>query len=115
MLDSAVFVDVGLKLIVNRRRPPAPLVDKALTSFPGGHVSHVIVLFGLVPFLLWALTGRKAYLLAGFVLFAVVVRAVAVIRVGLGARWPSDVIVGLLIGVSLLLGAEENSDFKVGV
>jgi len=107
LVGSAVVVDIGLKLIVDRSRPTNPVVSTALGSFPSGHVIHAVVLFGLVPFLLWALSGRKIFLQAGFVVFSVVVFGVALSRVALGAHWPSDVIVSSLIGASLLLGAEQ--------
>jgi undecaprenyl-diphosphatase len=76
-------------------------------SFPSGHVIHAVIIFGLVPFLLWILTNRPAVLRLGFVVFAVVVLFVAWSRVRLGAHWPSDVIASLFIGASLLLGAEQ--------
>jgi membrane-associated phospholipid phosphatase len=107
LLSSAFIVDIGLKLIVDRPRPPDPLVGTALASFPSGHVIHVVVLFGLVPMFLWALTNRRSYLRAGFAVFTVVVLSVALSRVALGAHWPSDVIVSVFIGISLLLGAEK--------
>lgn len=107
LISSAFIVDIGLKLIVDRPRPPDPLIGTALASFPSGHVIHVVVVFGLVPMFLWALTHRRSYLRAGFVVFTVVVLGVAISRVALGAHWPSDVIVSMLIGISLLLGAEK--------
>ncbi|MFV2000149.1 MAG: phosphatase PAP2 family protein [Acidimicrobiia bacterium] len=107
LVGSAVVVDIGLKLIVDRSRPSDPVVSTALGSFPSGHVIHAVVLFGLVPFVLWAFTGRKMILQAGFVVFTLVVLGVPLSRVALGAHWPSDVIVSLLIGASLLLGAEQ--------
>jgi len=106
LIAAALSADVVLKIVVDRVRPPNPAVDTGLGSFPSGHVIHAVVIFGLVPFLLWVLTRRRALLRAGFAVFAVVVLSVAVSRVRLGAHWPSDVISSVFIGSSLLLGAE---------
>ena len=107
LLAAAFVVDITLKLVVDRPRPPNPLVGTALGSFPSGHVIHAVVLFGLVPMLLWVVTNRRSLLRFGFVVFAVGVSAVAISRVSLGAHWPSDVIVSVFIGLSLLLSAEK--------
>jgi undecaprenyl-diphosphatase len=107
LIASAFAADILLKLIVDRSRPPNPAIDTALGSFPSGHVIHAVVIFGLVPFLLWTLTNRRLFLQLGFVVFTVVIAAVAVSRVRLGAHWPSDVITSFFIGASLLLAAEQ--------
>ena len=106
LVATALTVDIVLKLVVDRTRPSGSVVDTALGSFPSGHVIHAVVIFGLVPMLLWALTNRRSLLRLGFAVFTVVVVAVAVSRVRLGAHWPSDVIASFFIGASLLLGAE---------
>ncbi len=107
LMAAAFVVDITLKLVVDRPRPPNPLVGTALGSFPSGHVIHAVVLFGLVPMLLWVVTNRRSLLRFGFAVFALGVSAVAISRVSLGAHWPSDVIVSVFIGLSLLLGAEK--------
>jgi len=106
LVASAVTVDILLKLVVDRSRPLDPVVDTGLGSFPSGHVIHAVVIFGLLPILLWAVTQSRAYLVAGFAIFGVSVVAVAASRVALGAHWPSDVIASFFIGASLLLGAQ---------
>lgn len=106
LITAAQLADVVLKLIVDRARPSDPLVSTTLGSFPSGHVIHAVVVFGLVPFLLWVLTQRRGLMRFGFALFGIVVVLVAISRVRLGAHWPSDVISSVLIGMSLLLGAE---------
>jgi len=106
LIAAALTVDIALKLVVDRARPPDAAVGTALGSFPSGHVIHAVIIFGLVPFLLWVVTNRRVFLRVGFVLFAIVVVTVAVSRVRLGAHWPSDVVAGFFIGASLLLGAE---------
>jgi undecaprenyl-diphosphatase len=107
LIAAALTADIVLKLVVDRARPPNPAVDTALGSFPSGHVIHAVVIFGLVPFLLWILTNRRLFLRTGFAVFTIVVVSVAVSRVRLGAHWPSDVIASFFIGASLLLAAEQ--------
>ena len=106
LVASAVVVDIVLKLVVDRPRPRNPVVDTGLGSFPSGHVIHAVVIFGLIPIVLWAVTKSRGYLIFGFAVFGVAVLAVAVSRVALGAHWPSDVVASFLIGASLLLGAQ---------
>ncbi len=107
LVAAALTVDIALKLVVDRPRPPNPAVNTEFGSFPSGHVIHAVVIFGLVPFLLWILTNSPALLRLGFVVFAVVALSVALSRVRLGAHWPSDVIASFFIGASLLIGAEQ--------
>ncbi len=107
LVAGALTIDIVLKVVVDRPRPPNPAVNTEFGSFPSGHVLHAVVIFGLVPFLLWILTNRSELLRLDFVVFAVVVLSVALSRVRLGAHWPSDVIVSFFIGASLLIGAEQ--------
>lgn len=106
LVASATAIDITLKLIVDRPRPSNPLVSTGLSSFPSGHVIHAVVIFGLLPILLWALSESQTYLKVGFAVFSVAVTAVAVSRVALGTHWPSDVVGSFFIGASLLLGAQ---------
>ena len=105
-MAAALAADVVLKVLVDRPRPPNPAVSTQLGSFPSGHVIHAVVIFGLVPLLLWMVTDRSLFLNLGFVVFLIVVISVAVSRIRLGAHWPSDVVASFFIGVSLLLAAE---------
>ena len=104
---AALTTDLVLKLVVERPRPPNPAVSTQLGSFPSGHVIHAVVVFGLVPLVLWTLTNSRLFLRIGFALFFFVVALVAFSRVRLGAHWPSDVVSSFFIGGSLLLAAEQ--------
>ncbi|RLE11945.1 MAG: hypothetical protein DRJ28_09875 [Actinobacteria bacterium] len=106
LVASATVVDIVLKLVVDRPRPMNPVVGTGLGSFPSGHVIHAVIIFGLVPMLLWTLTNSRTYLRVGFTVFGLAVTSVAVSRVALGAHWPSDVVASFFIGASLLLGAQ---------
>lgn len=107
LIAAALSTDIVLKILVDRPRPPDPAVSTQLGSFPSGHTIHAVIIFGLVPLLLWLLTNRILFLRLGFALFTVVVVSVAVSRVLLGVHWPSDVIASFFIGASLLLAAEQ--------
>jgi undecaprenyl-diphosphatase len=106
LVASALAVDIVLKLVVDRPRPLDPVVGTGLGSFPSGHVIHAVVIFGLLPILVWAVTKSRAYLVAGFAVFGVAVVSMPASRIALGAHWPSDVVASFLIGASLLLGAQ---------
>lgn len=72
-------------------------------SFPSGHASKTIAIYGLLT-VLWIRASRTdaEKLLAGTVL-AAIVSAVAVGRTAMGVHWPSDIIGGLIVGGTWLL------------
>lgn len=107
LVASAVLADVLLKLLVDRPRPAGQQVSTHLGSFPSGHTIHAVVIFGLVPLVLWVLTNRITVLRAGYAVSAIVVIVVAWSRIRLGAHWPSDVLASFFIGASLLIAAEQ--------
>ena len=89
-----------LKSLVDRPRPPAPLVGTDSASFPSGHaiaaaVSAAGIVIALLP------PGRqrlKWEIYAGLITFVM-----AMSRVYLGVHWLSDVVAGSLIGLGLAL------------
>ena len=72
-------------------------------SFPSGHVAQTISLYGLFVYF-WARASRRwSERLFALALLIVVVVAVGLARLRLGAHWPSDIGAGALIGVAWLL------------
>jgi undecaprenyl-diphosphatase len=102
----ASIVNVSLKVIIDRPRPESSLVDTALPSFPSGHVIESVLFFGLLPPVLWILTGRRTVFRGGVAALIVGVPLVAASRIALGAHWPSDVIGSAFVGAALLLATE---------
>lgn len=101
-----VVLDVTLKTIVDRPRPPDPVVGTALGSFPSGHALTGIVVFGLLPPALWV-AFRSRWLFWLSVPLSVGGGLLVVFsRVYLGAHWPSDVVASLFLGASVLLLTE---------
>lgn len=105
-LVLGVLLDVVLKVVVDRPRPPEPIVGTALGSFPSGHAITAVIAFGLLPPVVW-IVFRVPVLFWASIPIAVLVGVLVVIsRVYLGAHWPSDVTASLFIGLSVLLLTE---------
>lgn len=101
-----VVLDVTLKVIVDRPRPPASLVGTALGSFPSGHALTGVIFFGLMPPAIWIALRRRLVFWVSVPLAVLAGLFVVMSRVYLGAHWPSDVVASMFIGASVLLFTE---------
>ena len=87
---------------VERARPEVGIKAGELASFPGGHLNEQTIMLGLLPLIVYVLTGRWWLLLA--------LRVVAVGALGLiladalrrADHWPSDNLAGLMIGLAMV-------------
>jgi undecaprenyl-diphosphatase len=99
-------IGVGAKLVVQRERP---IVDDSVPhaqgySFPSGHALNITLAASVMVFLLWPLlsvTGRRI----GIAVAALVVVAVGLDRVFIGAHFPSDVVAGFILGVGIVFSS----------
>jgi membrane-associated phospholipid phosphatase len=98
VLVGVVAMNNGLKLIVDRERPPVPhLVGTSGSSFPSGHSAAAAAAwfaFALVISRHWARRGRAA----AAAVAAVIAIAVAASRALLGVHWLTDVVAGVMVG-----------------
>jgi len=98
----------GLKLLVGRERPEFadPIYVSDSLSHPSGHSSGIVTLVGLLLVAFLRLQRRRTrwLTLTGAVLL---VLAVGLTRMALGAHYPSDVLAGYALGAGwvLVLGA----------
>ncbi|MFD4432398.1 phosphatase PAP2 family protein [Nocardia sp. NPDC058497] len=101
LAGSSFTVNLVLKSLIPRRRPPAELmphsrrlIDQPFSSsFPSGHSANAAAFATAV-----ALESPRTALA-----IAPVAAAVAYSRVHTGAHWPSDVLVGAAVGTSVAL------------
>lgn len=95
-----------IKILIERPRPSADLVDVARVSggfsFPSGHVMSAVVLWGFVLFASRVI--RQQTLRLSVQLFSVAMIALMGLqRVYAGAHWPTDVIAAYLWGAVAVL------------
>jgi membrane-associated phospholipid phosphatase len=89
-----------LKALIDRPRPPDPLVDTSSASFPSGHaIAASVTALALVVVLVPPGRRRTRWTVAA-ALFAAMV---AMSRTYLAAHWASDVVAGAAIGTGLAL------------
>jgi membrane-associated phospholipid phosphatase len=90
---------------VHRPRPPVPELDVAppTSSFPSGHTAAALALYGgIAILLLWIYGRRRATRVTAVVLFCIPV-AVGLSRLYRGMHYPTDVLMGALMGGLWLL------------
>lgn len=103
---GGLAVNVLLKFVIGRPRPPDALTGTMLDSFPSGHTIQAVVALGMLPPIVYALTGRRAAAFITTGVAAVGVIGVGISRIVLAAHWPSDVVGGVVVGLVVLLVAE---------
>ncbi|WP_169727867.1 phosphatase PAP2 family protein [Desulfovibrio inopinatus] len=100
-----------VKWLVKRPRPSGAVYSESFYSFPSGHASIAMALYGFFVYLL--LTRRKTGVSGGgivvqwgLVVFAVLIVALGVSRLYLGVHYPTDVVAGYVLGgICLVVGA----------
>jgi len=114
----AGLLEVAYKHFLLHPRPPRPHADgpsiTALlsgpggvlqSSYPSGHLLRAVIVYGLLAFVVSRLTAPRWAGRLAISLTAVMIATMAFDRLYLGVHWESDVVGGLLLGGSALVGA----------
>jgi undecaprenyl-diphosphatase len=89
-----------VKSLVDRPRPPSPLIGTSAASFPSGHaIAGAVTAFGLVVVIVPA--SPRRWMAIG--LAAAFAGLMAISRTYLAAHWVTDTIAGVCIGTGLAL------------
>jgi undecaprenyl-diphosphatase len=93
-------------LVWDRPRPTlvyGGIAAPGFHAFPSGHVAQTIAVYGLLTYFWVAATRYRLERCCAILLCSVLISAVALARIRLGAHWPSDVIAGGLLGCTWLV------------
>jgi membrane-associated phospholipid phosphatase len=101
-LGSSWLLTHAIKFIVGRPRPTPGVVEVYAyhgdRSFPSGHVTSYIALYGFLFYLIYTLMRPSPLRSALLVVFGALIGLVGLSRVYLGAHWASDVFGGYCFG-----------------
>jgi undecaprenyl-diphosphatase len=101
MAANVTLVEI-IKMLVHFPRPLNGILTIQGFSFPSGHVTNTVVLFGLLTYFAWN-HWKSSILRILWSLFSVVIAIVVGLdRVYLNVHWFSDVLGAYLLGVFLL-------------
>jgi len=93
---------VGIKVLVDRPRPSADLVNVINQlkdySFPSGHVLFFTTFFGFLLFLAYILLKNAWWRTCLLVILVIMVALIGPSRIYVGQHWASDVVGAYLIG-----------------
>jgi membrane-associated phospholipid phosphatase len=102
---GAGLLDAALKLWFHRDRPSVTwaLAHEATFSFPSGHATLSLVVYGMLLYLILRLSRSRLLDVAATLIAAPLILAIGVSRVYLGVHYPSDILAGYLAGAIWLL------------
>src|SRR5918994_3033823 len=105
VMIATSLTTTAIKIALGRGRPEWQDATDLLSSksFPSGHASSSAALAGILIFLAWSFLRRPAARWAVTVLALGMWVAVCLDRVLLGRHYPSDVVAGSILGVSMVL------------
>jgi undecaprenyl-diphosphatase len=103
MLLSFTSIEL-VKLVMHKARPPNMLIIVSGYSFPSGHATMSVVLFGLIIYLILKHIKNRYYKLIMTSISSVMILLIGYSRIYLNVHWFSDVIGGYALGMFLLSG-----------
>ena len=100
---GSLLVNAAMKLLFQRPRPSVPwAVAPSDYSFPSGHTMNSVAFYVALAIIVWSIRGRRPGTIA-VVLAAALSLLIGVSRIYLGYHYFTDVLGGILAGISWLL------------
>ena len=93
-----------IKLIIERPRPPVEyrLIEISNYSFPSGHSTLSMVLYGLLIYFTWKYIKNQKAKITLTTILATIVVVVGFTRIWLGVHYLTDVIGGFSLGICII-------------
>lgn len=97
---GANILFLALKLFFRRARPDLHrLIEISGYSFPSGHATIAMTVYGMITFLFWRHIPTKLGRTLLIILSTIMILLIGISRIYLGVHYPSDVIAGYFTGV----------------
>jgi membrane-associated phospholipid phosphatase len=115
-------MDSLIKLYVHRPRPtgPIPLFTETSFSFPSGHATIAVALYGFLIYIFYRVSSKRRERIGAAIIGGFVILGIGASRIYLGVHFFSDVMGGyllgflwLLIGIGLIEWLERNRNKKI--
>jgi undecaprenyl-diphosphatase len=102
---GAGLLDAALKLWFHRDRPSVEwaLARESTFSFPSGHATLSLVVYGMILYLILRLSHSRLLDVTATLIALPLILVIGVSRVYLGVHYPSDILAGYLAGAIWLL------------
>lgn len=110
LILTLLLVALCVSLFKHLHHSPRPddflILDKS-TSFPSGHTTFSLAVYGFITFLIAQRTSQEwrwiTYLIASFIILFITLS-----RIYLGAHWLTDILGSITLGFTILLGVITN-------
>jgi undecaprenyl-diphosphatase len=103
VVAAATFtLNTVLKMVFHRERPKTYKKEELVLvtySFPSGHASSAVVIYGLLAYIAWHLLAWPWNGIVTWALAAIII-GIGISRVYLGAHYTTDVLVGWAVGLA---------------
>ena len=100
-----LLINQTIKYIIRRPRPPIEerLITQGGYSFPSGHSMMSLCLYGVLIYLTWTNIKDKRIKFLIISLLSLLILLIGISRIYLRVHYPSDVIAGFLLTISILI------------
>jgi undecaprenyl-diphosphatase len=103
LIGSNAFF-ITLKIIFHRARPDLHrLIEVGGYSFPSGHSTNAVAVYGILTFILWRHISTRWGRTILVILSVFMILTIGISRIYLGVHYPSDVIGGYMVGGFLII------------